>query len=219
MRRIFCRGAVSDTVLAARATRAPSTARSRSGAGRPGTRSSDSSRRSAISACAQLEITGYRRGLLRYTTENALAAGDGAAAIWKRVLRPRTALYSAVLLTIIAVAIASLAMRKPLSGSPVLRREGLEHPSQHTADVKRSNARCGSSGRDSTCEARAKPCIRPASWRSGRSACFLRRWRCSCSGRSSSRLRLESAAGRLAHSRGPAHRVANSSPFPLTERG
>ena len=60
-----------------------------------------------------MDIMGYRRGLIRYTTENALAAGDGAVAVWKRVLRPRTALYGALLLTMIAVAIASLAMRNP----------------------------------------------------------------------------------------------------------
>jgi cytochrome c oxidase accessory protein FixG len=61
-----------------------------------------------------MDIMGYRRGLIRYTTGNALAARDGAAAVWRRVLRPRTALYGALLLTMIAVAIASLAMRHPL---------------------------------------------------------------------------------------------------------
>ena len=61
-----------------------------------------------------MDIMGYRRGLIRYTTENALAAGNGSAAVGRRVLRPRTALYGALLLTMIAAAIASLAMRHPL---------------------------------------------------------------------------------------------------------
>ena len=62
-----------------------------------------------------MDKMGYPRGLIRYTTENALAAGDArAAAVWRRVLRPRTALFGALLLTMIAVAIASLAMRHPL---------------------------------------------------------------------------------------------------------
>ena len=68
-----------------------------------------------IDGCNQvMDSMGYRRGLIRYTTENALAAGDGATAICKRVPRPRTALYGAALLTIIAIAITSLAMRNPL---------------------------------------------------------------------------------------------------------
>ena len=46
-----------------------------------------------IDGCNQvMDRMGYPRGLIRYTTENAIAAGEntGAAAMWKRVLRPRT---------------------------------------------------------------------------------------------------------------------------------
>ena len=70
-----------------------------------------------IDGCNQvMDRMGYPRGLIRYTTENALAAGEGAgaAAMWKRVLRPRTAVYGVALLVIIAVAIGSLAVRNPL---------------------------------------------------------------------------------------------------------
>ena len=68
-----------------------------------------------VDGCDQvMDRMGYPRGLIRYTTGNALAAGEGATAIWKRVLRPRTARYGAALLGIIAVAIASLAMRNSL---------------------------------------------------------------------------------------------------------
>jgi len=70
-----------------------------------------------IDGCNQvMDRMGYPRGLIRYTTENALAAGEGggAAAMWKRVLRLRTAVYGTALLAIVAVAIGSLAMRNPL---------------------------------------------------------------------------------------------------------
>ena len=46
-----------------------------------------------VDGCNQvMDGMGYPQGLIRYTTQNALAAGDnaGAAAIWKRTLRPRT---------------------------------------------------------------------------------------------------------------------------------
>ena len=68
-----------------------------------------------IDGCNQvMDSMEYPRGLIRYTTDNALAAGEGAASIRRRLLRPRTALYGVALLAIVAVAIALLAMRNPL---------------------------------------------------------------------------------------------------------
>jgi cytochrome c oxidase accessory protein FixG len=64
-----------------------------------------------VDGCNQvMDRMGYPRGLIRYTTENALAAGEnvGAGALWKRALRPRTAVWGAVLLAIAAVSIGSL---------------------------------------------------------------------------------------------------------------
>ncbi len=39
----------------------------------------------------------YPRGLIRFTSENALAAGQGSGAVWLSLLRPRVLIYSTVL--------------------------------------------------------------------------------------------------------------------------
>jgi len=57
---------------------------------------------------------GYPSGLIRYTTEHALADKLGTRDVWKRVLRPRTLIYGAILLTLCVAAAASLAVRNPL---------------------------------------------------------------------------------------------------------
>ncbi|MDR2244505.1 MAG: cytochrome c oxidase accessory protein CcoG [Burkholderiales bacterium] len=56
----------------------------------------------------------YPLGLVRYTTENALASGYSRKEIWKRVFRPRTLLYTAILLGIIVAVTASLWTRNTL---------------------------------------------------------------------------------------------------------
>jgi polyferredoxin len=56
----------------------------------------------------------YPLGLVRYTTDNALAFGYGKKEIWKRVFRPRTLFYTAILLAIIIAVAASLWTRNPL---------------------------------------------------------------------------------------------------------
>jgi ferredoxin len=93
-----------------------------------------------IDGCNQvMDRMGYPRGLIRYTTENALAAGEGAgaAAMWKRVLRPRTAVYGAVLLVIIAVAIGSLAVRNPLKVDIIRDRGALAREAAPRPDRER----------------------------------------------------------------------------------
>src|SRR4030095_9409033 len=68
-----------------------------------------------IDGCNQvMDKMGYPPGLIRYTTENALERGYDTKAMWRRVFRPRTLAYAAVLLTLIAAAVGSLAMRNPL---------------------------------------------------------------------------------------------------------
>jgi len=57
---------------------------------------------------------GYPHGLIRYTTENALRNDYQACDIVRRVLRPRTVIYSAVLMAIVTVFFALLALRVPL---------------------------------------------------------------------------------------------------------
>ena len=68
-----------------------------------------------IDACDQvMDKMGYERGLIRYTTEHALKHKMSKSAMWQRVFRMRTLIYSAVLFMIIITASISLAYRVPL---------------------------------------------------------------------------------------------------------
>ena len=68
-----------------------------------------------IDGCNQvMDKMGYPQGLIRYTTENALAKGYDKATMWKRVFRFRTILYLAVLAAVTTAAGVSLYLREPL---------------------------------------------------------------------------------------------------------
>jgi cytochrome c oxidase accessory protein FixG len=67
----------------------------------------------------------YPRGLIRFTTQNALASGQGREGILKRVLRPRVLVYGGVLLALTAAMMATLAMRMPLKVDVVRDRAAL----------------------------------------------------------------------------------------------
>ncbi|MFT3847769.1 MAG: cytochrome c oxidase accessory protein CcoG [Propionivibrio sp.] len=68
-----------------------------------------------IDACdAVMDKVGSPRGLVRYSTENALARHYSSRAILAHLLRPRTLLYGSVLVAIIAVTAWSLSTRVPL---------------------------------------------------------------------------------------------------------
>ncbi len=68
-----------------------------------------------IDGCDQvMDKMGYERGLIRYTTEHALKHKMSKSAMWQRVFRLRTLIYSGVLLMIILAAAISLAYRVPL---------------------------------------------------------------------------------------------------------
>jgi cytochrome c oxidase accessory protein FixG len=69
----------------------------------------------------------YPRGLIRFTTENALAQAGGAGRdfILKRVLRPRVLVYGAILAALSIGVLASLAMRTPLKVDIVRDRAAL----------------------------------------------------------------------------------------------
>ena len=81
-----------------------------------------------IDACdAVMDKVGLPRGLVRYSTENALSKHYGWADIFRHLLRPRTVLYSVVLLLIVALAGWSLAMRIPLKVDVLRDRGSLYH--------------------------------------------------------------------------------------------
>jgi cytochrome c oxidase accessory protein FixG len=68
-----------------------------------------------IDGCDQvMDKMGYARGLIRYSTENALAGHWSSSQVWRRVMRPRVLIYSAVLGLIVAAFFTSLAVRVPL---------------------------------------------------------------------------------------------------------
>jgi cytochrome c oxidase accessory protein FixG len=68
-----------------------------------------------IDGCNQvMDKMGYPQGLIRYTTDHALAQGLDVRAMWKRVFRARTLIYGAALSAIVAIAAGALAMRNPL---------------------------------------------------------------------------------------------------------
>ena len=68
-----------------------------------------------VDGCDQvMDKMGYARGLIRYSTENALAGHWSDRQIWRRAARPRTLIYGAILGAIICAFFYSLAMRVPL---------------------------------------------------------------------------------------------------------
>ena len=68
-----------------------------------------------IDACDQvMDKMSYPRGLIRYSTEHALAEHWGRKQIIKHILRPRTLLYGAILSAIVIAAAAGLTLRQPL---------------------------------------------------------------------------------------------------------
>jgi cytochrome c oxidase accessory protein FixG len=68
-----------------------------------------------VDACDQvMDQMGYPRGLVRYSTENALAKHYGRKEIYAHLLRPRTLIYSGILLAITLAMVWSLYVRIPL---------------------------------------------------------------------------------------------------------
>jgi len=68
-----------------------------------------------IDACNQvMDKMDYPRGLIRYTSENAMRKSLTSSDARKRLLRPRTIIYSLIWLLLAAGFVASLAMRSPI---------------------------------------------------------------------------------------------------------
>jgi cytochrome c oxidase accessory protein FixG len=60
-----------------------------------------------------MDKMGYARGLIKYSTENAIEQRWSRTQIWRRVLRPRVLVYSAILAAISLAVVFNLAMRTP----------------------------------------------------------------------------------------------------------
>jgi cytochrome c oxidase accessory protein FixG len=78
----------------------------------------------------------YSRGLIRFTTQNALANGWDRAQIWRRTSRPRVLAYGAILLALCVALLWSLVARTPLKVDVVRDRATL---SRVVADGKLEN--------------------------------------------------------------------------------
>ncbi|WP_423196907.1 MULTISPECIES: cytochrome c oxidase accessory protein CcoG [unclassified Cupriavidus] len=77
-----------------------------------------------IDACNQvMDKMNYARGLIRYTSENAMRQGLSLAAARKRLIRPRVLLYAGIWLVLAAGLAVSVAMRAPLKVD-ILRDRG-----------------------------------------------------------------------------------------------
>ena len=79
-----------------------------------------------IDGCDQvMDRMGYPRGLIRYTTDNALAKGYDQATMVRRVFRTRTLVYMALLVAVVAAAGVALYLREPLKVDVIRDRGAL----------------------------------------------------------------------------------------------
>jgi cytochrome c oxidase accessory protein FixG len=77
-----------------------------------------------VDGCDQvMDRMGYPRGLIRYSTENALERGWSGAAVLRRIARPRVLVYTAIVLAAVCALLALLWLRTPLKVD-VLRDRG-----------------------------------------------------------------------------------------------
>jgi len=68
-----------------------------------------------IDGCNQvMDKMGYPKGLIRYSTENAIAGRYDDRQILRRLLRPRTLLYSGLLLAVMSAVLAGILLRTPV---------------------------------------------------------------------------------------------------------
>ncbi len=83
-----------------------------------------------IDACDPvMEKLGLKKGLIRYTTENALARHFSSKDVLQHVLRPRIILYTVILTAIIVASIWSLSTRVPLKVDVIRDRSVLARES------------------------------------------------------------------------------------------
>ncbi|MDB5778023.1 MAG: 4Fe-4S ferredoxin, iron-sulfur binding domain protein [Polaromonas sp.] len=67
----------------------------------------------------------YPRGLIRYSTQNAVVKGWGRSQLLRRVFRPRVLVYTAILLAVTAALLISLALRSPFKVDVIRDRASL----------------------------------------------------------------------------------------------
>ena len=89
-------------------------------------------------ACADvcdnvMDKMGYARGLVRYTTQNAMKNNWSRREIWRRVMRPRVQIYTMVLLAIVLVLLVSLGLRTPFKVDVVRDRSTLSRITEEGA--------------------------------------------------------------------------------------
>ena len=81
-----------------------------------------------IDGCDQvMDKMGYPKGLIRYSTENALKNHLPAQGMLKRIFRPRVLIYSAILWAIIIAALVTLYHRVPLKVDVIRDRGNVMH--------------------------------------------------------------------------------------------
>ena len=79
-----------------------------------------------IDGCDQvMDKMGYARGLIRYSTGNAMKNGWGARRILRRVARARVLAYASILVAVASSSAASLWMRSPVKMDVIRDRAGL----------------------------------------------------------------------------------------------
>ena len=67
----------------------------------------------------------YPRGLIRYSTQNAVSQGWSKAQLLRRVFRPRVLVYSVILIAVTVALFVSLALRSPLKVDVIRDRASL----------------------------------------------------------------------------------------------
>jgi polyferredoxin len=72
-----------------------------------------------------MDKVGYPRGLVKYSTENAMQNHWTKEQTWRHVFRPRVILYIGILTLVIAALLISLGMRKPFKVDVVRDRASL----------------------------------------------------------------------------------------------
>ncbi|MEN9774560.1 MAG: cytochrome c oxidase accessory protein CcoG [Pseudomonadota bacterium] len=76
-----------------------------------------------IDGCNQvMDKMAYPRGLIRYSTTHAIEQGLDNRAMWRRVLRPRVLIYTAILLAIVITLGTSILLRTPFKADIIRDR-------------------------------------------------------------------------------------------------